>query len=78
MSKGEALLAETRAVTLVQMSGAALEAYVKSASEVTGLPIVEDYLNGVVEHFAVAARMADRVLSFPLPDEAASAPVFEP
>ena len=60
------------------MSAATLEAYVKAASEATGLPIAEAYLNGVVEHFAVAARMADQVLSFPLPDEAGIAPVFVP
>ena len=78
MSQGAGPLAETRAATLVQMSAATLEAYVKAASEATGLPIAEAYLNGVVEHFAVAARMADIVLSFPLPDEAGIAPVFVP
>ena len=63
---------------LSQMPADTLEAYVKAASEATGLPVAEAYLNGVVEHFAVAAHMADMVLSFPLPDEAGIAPVFVP
>ena len=60
------------------ISNDTLEAYVKAASEATGLPVAEAYLNGVAEHFAVAARMADQVLSFQLPDEAGIAPVFTP
>lgn len=63
---------------LSEMSTEALEAYVKAASQVTELPIADAYLNDVVEHFAVATRMADRVLSFALPDEAGVAPVFVP
>ena len=60
------------------ISNDTLEAYVKAASEATGLPVADAYLSDVVEHFAVAARMADQVLSFQLPDEAGIAPVFEP
>lgn len=55
-----------------------LEACVKAAGEATALPVADAYLNGVAEHFGVAARMANLVLSFPLPDEAGVAPVFMP
>lgn len=63
---------------LSELSTDALEAYVKAASQVMELPIADAYLNDVVEHFAVATRMANLVLSFPLPDEAGVAPVFVP
>ena len=63
---------------LSELSTDALEAYVQAASKVMELPIADAYLNDVVEHFAVATRMANLVLSFPLPDEAGVAPVFVP
>ena len=78
MSSNSDPLVEVSPGTLIQINPDTLEAYVKAASVATGLPVAETYLNAVAEHFAVAARMADRVLSFSLPDEAGVAPVFVP
>lgn len=77
MSQDAAPLAETRAATLIQMNTATLEAYVKAASEATGLPVAETYLNGVVEHFAVATRMADKSVVLSIADEVGIAPTPE-
>jgi len=47
------------------------------AAERLGIPLPADWLPSVREYFITIRKAADFVESFPLPDEAEPAPVFE-
>jgi len=50
--------------------------YVPVAASALGLPLAEEDAGDVIGAFAVLARAADVVMSFPLPEEVISAAVF--
>jgi hypothetical protein len=52
--------------------------YVPSAASAVGMPIAEEDMREVIEAFAVLARVANVVMSFPLPEETIAAAVFLP
>ena len=52
--------------------------YVPMAASVLGLPLAEEDMREVVGAFAVLARVANVVMSFPLPEEVIAAAVFSP
>ncbi len=54
------------------------EAYVDHAAQAVGLSLHPDHRHGVVTYLALAAAMAERVMSFPLGTEDESANTFQP
>jgi hypothetical protein len=52
--------------------------YVPIAASALGLPLAEEDAGDVIGAFAVLARVADVVMSFPLPEEVIAAAVFSP
>ncbi len=52
--------------------------YVPAAAAALGLPIAEQDLGNVIAAFTVLERVANVVMSFPLPEEEISAAVFSP
>ena len=52
--------------------------YVPMAASALGLPLAEEDMREVVGAFAVLARVANVVMSFPLPEEVIAAAVFSP
>jgi hypothetical protein len=52
--------------------------YVPMAASALKLPLAEDDAGEVIAAFAVLARVADVVMSFPLPEEVIAAEVFSP
>jgi hypothetical protein len=52
--------------------------YVPMAASALGLPLAEEDLREVIGAFAVLARVANVVMSFPLPEEVIAAAVFSP
>lgn len=55
-----------------------LTQYVDQMSQVLGLPIPDEYRQGVIENVARTAAIAQLVLDFPLPPEVEAAPIFQP
>ena len=51
--------------------------FVDQMSAALGLPIDPAHRPGVVDNIAVLARVADFVMSFPLPDHLEAGPTFE-
>jgi hypothetical protein len=60
------------------MTPETLADYVDCASRALDLPQDPAYRDGVLAHFAVMQRMAERVFAQPLPDHAESACAFVP
>jgi hypothetical protein len=54
------------------------EAYVDPAAQAVGLTLHPDHRPGVVTYLALAATMAERVMSFPLGTEDEGANTFRP
>ena len=54
------------------------EAYVDPAAQAVGLTLHPDHRPGVVTYLALAAAMAERVMSFPLGPEDEGANTFQP
>ena len=52
--------------------------YVPMAASALGLPLAEEDVGEVIGAFAVLARVANVVMSFPLPEEEIAAAVFLP
>ena len=52
--------------------------YVPQAAAALGLPLAPEDLGDVIGAFAVLARVAGPVMSFPLPEELIAAGVFVP
>jgi Protein of unknown function (DUF4089) len=52
--------------------------YVPQAAAALGLPLAPEDLDDVIRAFAVLARVAGPVMSFPLPEELIAAGVFVP
>lgn len=52
--------------------------YVPIAASALKLPLAEEDVGDVIAAFAVLARAADAVMSFPLPEEVIAAAVFSP
>ena len=52
--------------------------YVPLAASAVGLPLAEEDMREVIGAFAVLARVANVVMSFPLPEEVIAAAVFSP
>jgi hypothetical protein len=52
--------------------------YVPIAASALGLPVAEEDAGDVIAAFAVLARVANVVMSFPLPEEVIAAAVFSP
>jgi len=52
--------------------------YVPMAASALGLPLAEEDMREVIGAFAVLARVANVVMSFPLPEEVIAAAVFSP
>ena len=52
--------------------------YVPAAASALGLPLAEEDVGDVIASFTILARVASVVMSFPLPEEAIAAPVFQP
>jgi hypothetical protein len=52
--------------------------YVPIAASAVGLPLAGEDIGDVIGAFAVLARVADVVMSFPLPEEVIAAAVFSP
>jgi Protein of unknown function (DUF4089) len=52
--------------------------YVPMAASALGLPLAEEDMPEVIGAFAVLARVANVVMSFPLPEEVIAAAVFSP
>ncbi len=59
------------------MSDAELLAYVKAALTVSGIQVDSAEKQLIAEIFRVVLEHGERVTSFPLPDDAELAPVFE-
>lgn len=55
-----------------------MDDFVEVMSELVGLPIPEEYREGVVANMERIHTVAQFVLEFSLPDEIEAAPVFEP
>jgi hypothetical protein len=55
-----------------------LDDFVGAAAEALALPIRPEWLAAITANLEVNLRMAALVAEFPLPDELAPAPVFEP
>ncbi len=52
------------------------KAYAEAMAKALGLPLTAEYAPQVEVNLAVAFRLVQLVLDFPLPDEAEPAPVF--
>ena len=52
------------------------KAYADTMAQALGLPLTAEYAPQVEANLAVAFRLVQLVLDFPLPDEAEPAPVF--
>ena len=52
--------------------------YAPMAASALGLPLAEEDAREVIAAFAVLARVANVVMSFPLPEEVIAAAVFSP
>jgi len=52
--------------------------YVPAAASALGLPLAAEDLGDVIAAFAVLERVANVVISFPLPEEVISAAVYSP
>lgn len=61
-----------------QPDAATLDAFAALQAKALGIPLDAADPGEVRANLAVAFRMAQMVLSFPLPDEADPAPVFDP
>lgn len=57
-------------------SGLDAKAYAASMAQALGLPLTPEYEPQVEANLALAFRLVQLVLDFPLPDEAEPAPVF--
>ncbi|MFN8891075.1 MAG: DUF4089 domain-containing protein [Alphaproteobacteria bacterium] len=57
-------------------SGLDAKAYAASMAQALGLPLTPEYAPQVEANLALAFRLVQLVLDFPLPDEAEPAPVF--
>ena len=53
-----------------------VKAYADTMAKALGLPLTAEYAPQVEANLAVAFRLVQLVLDFPLPDEAEPAPVF--
>jgi hypothetical protein len=53
-------------------------AYVPVAAAALGLPIAQEDMGDVIAAFTILGRVANVVMSFPLPEEVVAAPVFSP
>jgi hypothetical protein len=53
-------------------------AYVPVAASALGLPLADEDMGDVIAAFTVLARVANVVMSFPLPEEVIAAAVFKP
>jgi hypothetical protein len=54
-----------------------IEAYVKAAAQLVGLPLDLAHRPGVVLNLGRIVQMAALVMEFPLPEETEPAPVYE-
>lgn len=52
--------------------------YVEQAAQLLGIPIPEEYQEGVVENMSQLSAIAQQVMEFPLPPKTEIAPVFKP
>ena len=57
-------------------SGLDTKAYVATMAQALGLPLTPEYAPQVEANLALAFRLVQLVLDFPLPDETEPAPVF--
>jgi hypothetical protein len=53
-----------------------MKTYADTMAKALGLPLIAEYTPQVEANLAVAFRLVQLVLDFPLPDEAEPAPVF--
>ena len=53
-----------------------VKTYADTMAKALGLPLTAEYAPQVEANLAVAFRLVQQVLDFPLPDEAEPAPVF--
>ena len=60
-----------------EMSDAEIDAWIAAMTTVNGLPMPEACRPGARANLRVAARLAELVLDFPLPDEIDPAPIFK-
>ncbi|MAZ17736.1 DUF4089 domain-containing protein [Oricola sp.] len=62
------------------MSGEAFDAkkLIEAMAEFLGLPLEDEYREGITAHLIVAHSIAQGVLAFETSDDAEPAPVFEP
>ena len=54
------------------------EQYVISTAQAIGLPIPDEYRQGVIENYGRILPLAQLVMDFPLPPEIEVAPTFQP
>ena len=53
-----------------------IDAWLDASAVLLGIPIAGAWREGVRQHLRITREMAERVLDFPLPDDADPAPVF--
>jgi hypothetical protein len=53
------------------------QGFVAAAAEIVGITVRPEWRDAVIANFAVAAKHAETVQSFPLPDTPEPAPVYE-
>jgi hypothetical protein len=60
------------------LTTAQVAAYVDAAAVVLDIALAAEYRGGVVANLERLLQMGAEIMSFPLPDEAELAPVFQP
>lgn len=54
------------------------EAYVRQAAALLGISLDDDIVAGVVQHFGIAAGLADQIMAIELQPDDEPAPRFDP